>query len=54
LKQVVAHTIETGLRGKFSVPELGDGRVSWNASLFHTDVDDDIYGIATLLSTGFF
>ncbi|MGB8841503.1 MAG: TonB-dependent receptor [Aliidongia sp.] len=54
LKQVVAHTIETGLRGKFSVPELGDGRVSWNASLFHTDVDDDIYGVATSLSTGFF
>ena len=54
LRQVVAHTYETGLRGKFALPELGDGRVSWNASLFRTDVDDDIYGVATSLSTGFF
>jgi iron complex outermembrane receptor protein len=54
LKQVVAHSYETGLRGKFSLPMLGDGRVNWNAGLFRTDVDDDIYGIATSLSTGFF
>jgi iron complex outermembrane receptor protein len=54
LKQVVAHSYETGLRGKFSAPMFGDGRVTWNAGLFRTDVDDDIYGIATSLSTGFF
>jgi iron complex outermembrane recepter protein len=54
LKQVVAHTYEAGLRGRVAVPELGEGRVSWNASLFRTDVDDDIYGVATSLSTGFF
>jgi|HubBroStandDraft_1064217.scaffolds.fasta_scaffold00038_3 iron complex outermembrane receptor protein len=54
LKQVVAYTYETGVRGKLSVPDLGDGRVSWNLSLFRTDVEDDIYGVATSLSTGFF
>jgi iron complex outermembrane receptor protein len=54
LKQVVSRTYETGLRGNFTSPLPGDGRVSWNAGLFRTDVDDDIYGIATSLSTGFF
>jgi iron complex outermembrane receptor protein len=47
LKQVVSHTYETGLRGIW-------GNLAWNAGLFRTDVDDDIYGVATSLSTGFF
>jgi iron complex outermembrane receptor protein len=52
LKQVVAHTLEFGFRGRAT---LGDsGRLSWNASLFRTDAEDDIYGIATSVSTGFF
>ncbi|GGF18479.1 membrane protein [Aliidongia dinghuensis] len=59
LKQVVSHTYEVGLRGRLSLPGLaavglGPGRLSWNASLYRTDVDDDIYGIATSLSSGFF
>ena len=47
LKQVVARTGEAGLRGHA-------GALSWNASLFRTDVHDDIYGIATTVSSGFF
>jgi iron complex outermembrane receptor protein len=40
LKQVVAHTIEAGLRGQF---QPWDGAtLRWNASWFHTDLDDDI------------
>jgi iron complex outermembrane receptor protein len=54
LKQVVAYSYETGLRGKIDAPELGGGRLNWNASLFRTDVQDDIFGVATSLSTGFF
>jgi iron complex outermembrane recepter protein len=57
LKQVVSHTYEGGVRGWFATPELdglGAGRVNWTASLYRTDLDDDIYGIATSLSTGFF
>ncbi len=54
LKQVVAHTYEAGLRGKFQLPALSDGRFSWNLSLYRTDLDDDIYGISTSLSTGYF
>jgi iron complex outermembrane receptor protein len=48
---VIAHTLEVGLRG--GGPMLG-GQLSWNASVFRTDSDDDIYGVATAVSTGFF
>ena len=54
LKQVVSHTYEFGLRGSFAVPSVAPGRVTWDAGLFRADIDDDIYGIATSLSTGFF
>lgn len=40
LKQVVAHTIEAGLRGQF---HPADGMtLRWDASYFHADLDDDI------------
>jgi iron complex outermembrane receptor protein len=54
LRQVVSHTWEAGLRGHFSANEIGPGLFTWNASLFRTNVDDDIYGVATSLSTGYF
>jgi iron complex outermembrane receptor protein len=47
LKQVVSHSYETGLRGTWRT-------LDWNAGLFRTDVDDDIYGVATSISTGYF
>jgi iron complex outermembrane recepter protein len=54
LRQVVAHTIEIGLRGR--VPPVGGdtGHLTWNASVFRTVLEDDIYGIATSVSQGFF
>jgi iron complex outermembrane receptor protein len=52
LRQVIAHTSELGLRGKF--PATGAGEVSWNLSVFRTLLKDDIYGIATSVSQGFF
>jgi len=52
LKQVIAHTSELGLRGRSTSEE--SGRLSWNASVFRTDLADDIYGVATSVSTGFF
>jgi iron complex outermembrane receptor protein len=51
LRQVVAHTVEFGVRGRLAA---SDGRLSWNASVFRTNSDDDIYGVATSVSTGFF
>ena len=54
LKQVVSHTWEAGLRGNFSAPELAAGQFRWNAGFFRTDVDNDIYGVATSVSTGYF
>jgi iron complex outermembrane receptor protein len=53
LRQVIAHTVELGLRGRSQMPAAQE-QFSWNASLFRTNSSDDIYGIATSVSTGFF
>jgi iron complex outermembrane receptor protein len=54
LHQVISHTSELGLRGKLpQVPGAG-GEISWNLSVFRTLLKDDIYGIATSVSQGFF
>ena len=53
LKQVVGHTYEAGLRGRFTVGDTA--RVSWNAGLFRTDSDDDIlFAASAVLGRGFF
>jgi iron complex outermembrane receptor protein len=54
LKQVVSHTYEAGLRGGFEAPSVVPGHFNWNFGLFRTDLDDDIYGVATTISSGFF
>jgi iron complex outermembrane receptor protein len=54
LKQVVSRTYETGLRGGFTLPDTVPGRFAWNFGLFRSDLADDIYGVATSLSTAFF
>ena len=54
LRQVIAHTFEAGLRGRFTLPNDATGRFTWSASPYRTNLDDDIYGIATSVSTGFF
>lgn len=51
LRQVIAHTSELGVRGQ--TPD-GSGGLSWNLSVFRTVLHDDIYGIATSVSQGFF
>jgi iron complex outermembrane receptor protein len=51
LKQVVSRTWEAGLRGDRPVRA---GELSYSLSLYRTDVRDDIYAVATSLSTGFF
>jgi iron complex outermembrane receptor protein len=64
LHQVVAHTAELGVRGKSALGSGaagsgaagsgGGGDVSWNLSVFRTLLENDIYGIATSVSQGFF
>ena len=49
LKQVVAHTVELGLRGN-----LADQSLSWSADLFRTINHDDIQFIATTTNSGYF
>ena len=53
LRQVIAHTTEFGVRGSLAAPAIS-GNFSWNAGVFRTNSEDDIYGIATSVSTGFF
>jgi iron complex outermembrane recepter protein len=53
LRQVVSHTSEIGLRGQLPA-SAGGGMVTWNLSVFRTLLHDDIYGIATSVSSGFF
>lgn len=54
LRQVIAHTAELGVRGKRAAAARERGEVSWNLSAFRTLLHDDIYGVATSLSRGFF
>jgi iron complex outermembrane receptor protein len=54
LKQVVAHTYELGLRGTLNLSDTGSGTLAWNLSAFRTNLQDDIYGISTSISSGFF
>ncbi len=51
LKQVVARTVEAGLRGKLPAPaELGV--LNWRAGYFKTRLDDDILFIPSTLTIG--
>ncbi len=54
LRQVVAHTTEFGARGKITDGAASNDGLSWNLGAFRTDSFDDIYGIATSVSSGFF
>jgi outer membrane receptor protein involved in Fe transport len=52
LKQVVAHTVETGLRGTMQTSGVG---LDWHAGFFRTDSDDDIQFVASsVLGRAFF
>jgi iron complex outermembrane receptor protein len=53
LKQVVAHTVEAGLRGHVQLSD--SARLGYDLGLFHTDSDDDIIFINSLtLNRAFF
>jgi iron complex outermembrane receptor protein len=54
LHQVISHTAELGLRGKLPQLTGAGGEINWNLSVFRTLLKDDIFGIATSVSQGFF
>ncbi|MBI3274415.1 MAG: TonB-dependent receptor [Methylocystis sp.] len=55
LKQVVAHTIETGLRGDFKLPEMVSGRFEWTAGLYRTlNFNDILHVPSAITGRGFF
>ena len=52
LQQVVSKTFELGMRGRFN---FAGGRTEWQASAFHTNVDNDIVNVASAIpGRGFF
>jgi iron complex outermembrane recepter protein len=56
LKQVVAHTVEAGVRGSYGT-DARTGRLAWSLGVFHTLADDDIIEVASPLGVnnfGFF
>ena len=48
LKQVVAHTVEAGIRGSFT--PFQTGKLSYNVGVFHTMLDDDIAFVNSVVS----
>jgi iron complex outermembrane recepter protein len=54
LHQVISHTAELGLRGKLPDITGAGSEIEWNVSGFRTLLKDDIFGIATSVSQGFF
>ena len=53
LKQVVAHTVEAGVRG--NLKPFPDSRLDWNVGFFHSDLEDDIEFVqSAVLGRGFF
>jgi iron complex outermembrane receptor protein len=50
LNQVVAHTIEAGLRGGSPIALPGDGHLDWKAGYFHTLSTNDIISLASTIT----
>jgi hypothetical protein len=46
LKRVISKTTEVGIRGRIVMPSV-QGAHSWNAGVYRTNLEDDIYGIST-------
>ncbi|HXQ30602.1 MAG TPA: TonB-dependent receptor [Steroidobacteraceae bacterium] len=54
LRQVVAHTVELGLRRSAAPRRDAGTRFDWHVGVFRTDLDDDIQEIASSLSSGYY
>jgi iron complex outermembrane receptor protein len=52
LKQVISQTTELGMRGQRALAD--SGRLTWNAGVFRTTLDNDIYAVATSVGRGYF
>ncbi len=50
LKQVVTHSIETGLRGETRLPQLLPGRFEWNAGVYRTTNFNDILSVPSVVT----
>ena len=50
LKQVVSHSIETGLRGETRLPQLLPGRFDWSAGVYRTTNFNDILSVPSVVT----
>ncbi|MGA8172027.1 MAG: TonB-dependent receptor, partial [Methylocystis sp.] len=50
LKQVVSHSIETGLRGEARLPQLLPGRFDWNVGVYRTTNFNDILSVPSVVT----
>jgi iron complex outermembrane receptor protein len=50
LKQVVSHSIETGLRGEARFPQLLPGRFDWSAGVYRTTNFNDILSVPSVVT----
>ncbi len=50
LKQVVTHSIETGLRGETRLPQLLPGRFDWSAGVYRTTNFNDILSVPSVVT----
>ncbi|MGA3159436.1 MAG: TonB-dependent receptor, partial [Steroidobacteraceae bacterium] len=53
-RQVRSQTTEFGVRGKWPAGSGSGAELAWNLGAFRTQLHDDIYGIATSVSSGYF
>jgi iron complex outermembrane receptor protein len=54
LRQVIVRTLEAGVRGRLRGRGARPSRLDWHAGIFRSDLDDDIYGVATGTGSGYF
>jgi iron complex outermembrane recepter protein len=54
LRQVVARTVELGLRGSATALRESTDRLEWHAGLYRADLSDDIQEIASSGSSGYY
>ena len=52
LKQIVARTVEAGIKGSNKIDWLVPGKLDWSVSYYHTENQDDIYAVPSIV-TGF-
>jgi len=49
LKQIVARTVEAGIKGNNQISWLGQGKLDWSVSYYRTENQNDIYSVPSIV-----